>query len=213
MRKIVLQNILPSVFRTENVSGEIWHKDLEFAKGKSYLIEADSGRGKSSLLSYILGYRDDYEGNIFFDDISLKKMSADQWTLIRKQHISMLFQELRLFPELTSWDNVQIKNKLTNHLSSRTIKEYFERLGIADKIDTRVEFMSYGQRQRVALIRALAQPFDFLLLDEPISHLDEDNTKVMSQMIKEKISETGAGLIVTSVGKILPIDYDEKYKL
>lgn len=213
MRKIILQNILPSIFKNEKVSSEIWLNDLEFTKGKSYLIEADSGKGKSSLLSYILGYRDDYEGNIFFDDISLKTISPELWTSIRKRNVSMLFQELRLFPELTSWDNVQIKNKLTNYLSPKTIKEQFERLGISDKIDTKVEFMSYGQRQRLAFIRALAQPFDFLLLDEPVSHLDEDNAGVMSQMIKERMKETGAGLIVTSVGRILPMDYDERYKL
>ncbi len=213
MRKIILQNILPSIFKNEKVSSEIWLNDLEFTKGKSYLIEADSGKGKSSLLSYILGYRDDYEGNIFFDDISLKTISPELWTSIRRRNVSMLFQELRLFPELTSWDNVQIKNKLTNYLSPKTIKEQFERLGISDKIDTKVEFMSYGQRQRLAFIRALAQPFDFLLLDEPVSHLDEDNAGVMSQMIKERMKETGAGLIVTSVGRILPMDYDERYKL
>lgn len=213
MRKIILQNILPSIFKNEKVSSEIWLNDLEFTKGKSYLIEADSGKGKSSLLSYVLGYRDDYEGNIFFDDISLKTISPELWTSIRKRNVSMLFQELRLFPELTSWDNVQIKNKLTNYLSPKTIKEQFERLGISDKIDTKVEFMSYGQRQRLAFIRALAQPFDFLLLDEPVSHLDEDNAGVMSQMIKERMKETGAGLIVTSVGRILPMDYDERYKL
>jgi ABC-type lipoprotein export system ATPase subunit len=125
----------------------------------------------------------------------------------------MLFQELRLFPELTSWENIQIKNKLTNHLSSKVIRGYFEMLGIADKIDAKVEFMSYGQRQRLAIIRALAQPFDFILLDEPISHLDDNNAAVVAQMIKTRLQESGAGLIVTSVGQTLPIDYDEKYEL
>lgn len=213
MKKIILQNVLPSIFKTEMISSDIWQNDLEFIKGKSYLIEAVSGKGKSSLLSYILGYRDDYEGNMFFDDISLKTILPDQWTTIRKQHISMLFQELRLFPELTSWENIQIKNKLTNHLSSKVIRGYFEMLGIADKIDAKVEFMSYGQRQRLAIIRALAQPFDFILLDEPISHLDDNNAAVVAQMIKTRLQESGAGLIVTSVGQTLPIDYDEKYEL
>jgi ABC-type multidrug transport system ATPase subunit len=59
----------------------------------------------------------------------------------------------------------------------------------------------------------LAQPADFLLLDEPISHLDEDNARIMSEMLKEKQEREGAGVIVTSIGNRMPYDYDEIIKL
>lgn len=71
----------------------------------------------------------------------------------------MLFQELRLFEELTAWENVQLKNSLTSYKKRSEIRQWFEELGIADKWDRKVGQMSFGQQQRVAFIRSLCQPF------------------------------------------------------
>jgi len=125
----------------------------------------------------------------------------------------MLFQELRLFPELTAWENVQIKNRIENTQSDSTIESWFEALGIADKRKARVARMSYGQQQRVALMRALCQPFDFLLLDEPVSHLDEENGRLMCEIILQEASRRGAGIISTSIGRHLDMEYDKVLRL
>ena len=73
--------------------------------------------------------------------------------------------------------------------------------------------MSFGQQQRVALIRALCQPFDFLFMDEPISHLDEVNATNMSRILTDEAIKQGAGVIVTSIGKQLKLDYTKKLML
>ena len=73
--------------------------------------------------------------------------------------------------------------------------------------------LSFGQQQRVALIRALCQPFDFLFLDEPVSHLDEVNAKNMARVLTEEAMKLGAGIIVTSIGKRLELDYTKKMLL
>ena len=86
-------------------------------------------------------------------------------------------------------------------------------LGIADKVDTPVGIMSFGQQQRVAMMRALVQPFDFLLADEPISHLDETNSALMAQLMMTEARKQGAGVIVTSIGKHMALDYDTVYRL
>ena len=125
----------------------------------------------------------------------------------------MIFQELRLFPELTAWENVQIKNQLTAHKSNAVLEEWFEALGIAEKMDAKVGRMSFGQQQRVATIRALAQPFDFLIADEPISHLDEVNSQAMAELIMKEVEAQGAGLIITSIGKHMELPYDKTLKL
>lgn len=210
MQKIVLQNIMPLLFvHSDNeIVSDIWMKNIELEKGKSYLIEASSGKGKSSLLSFLLGYRDDYQGNILFDNITLRNIKPNQWSYIRKNNISMLFQELRLFPELTAIENIQIKNNITKFNTLQNIKNQFERLGIEDKINTKVGLLSYGQQQRVAFIRSLCQPFDFLLLDEPISHIDNNNANIINQMIKERIENDGIGVVATSIGRALPMNYD-----
>ena len=79
------------------------------------------------------------------------------------------FQDLRIFTELSALENVQLKNNLTGCKKKKEILSFFEQLGIADKINVKAGKLSFGQQQRVAFIRALCQPFDFLFLDEPIS--------------------------------------------
>ena len=177
MNTIELQRTLPAVFAgRDSIISDVWHQLLTLQRGEAYLVEAASGTGKSSLCSYIYGYRNDYQGIICFGEKNIRSLSVHDWVEIRKRSISMLFQELRLFTELTAWENVQLKNSLTGFKSKKEIKAWFEQFGIADKWDTPVAKMSFGQQQRVALVRALCQPFDFIFLDEPISHLDEGNT-------------------------------------
>ena len=73
--------------------------------------------------------------------------------------------------------------------------------------------MSFGQQQRVAMIRALVQPFDFLLADEPISHLDDTNSAIMADIMMTEARQQGAAVIVTSIGKHMALDYDKTIKL
>ena len=138
-----------------------------------YLIEAASGTGKSSLCSYIYGYRSDYQGIINFDETNIKAYTVEQWVNLRKHSLSMLFQDLRIFSELTAFENVQLKNNLTGYKKKKEILALFDAMGIADKANIKAGKLSFGQQQRVAFIRALCQPFDFIFLEEPISHLDD----------------------------------------
>lgn len=214
MNTITLQQTLPQAFADrDSIVSDVWHRHIELKRGQSILIEASSGSGKSSLCSYIYGYRDDYQGIIGFDGKNIRSLGMNEWTEIRKKSISMLFQELRLFAELTAWENVQIKNSLTSFKSKNEIKEWFERLDIADKMQSPVGRMSFGQQQRVALIRALCQPFDFIFLDEPTSHLDDTNADIMASLLQEEATRQEAGVIVTSIGKHLNMDYQQIWKL
>jgi len=214
MNKIQLIHTLPNVFqsRTDIVS-DIWKQDVTFEKGKLYLVEANSGTGKSSLCSYIYGYRHDYQGQILFDGEDISGYAVAKWTDIRKKHFALLWQELRMFPELTAWENVDIKNKLTGFQKKKQIREWFDMLGITDKLDAKLGRMSFGQQQRVALIRALCQPFDFLFVDEPISHLDDTNAEIMGRIMTAEAKRQGAGIIATSIGKRINLEYDQVFNL
>ena len=214
MEKIKFDNVLPDVFAGKpDLQSDVWKRELDFSKGKKYLIEADSGRGKSTFCSYIIGYRKDYSGKILFDDVEASNMNIKIWTDARRFNLSYVFQELRLFPELTAFENVEIKNRLTKFKSKEDISIWFERLGIADKTDEKVRFMSFGQQQRVAMMRALAQPFDFIIADEPISHLDDGNSRTMGRIMEEEAESQGAGIIITSIGKHIEMQYDSILKL
>lgn len=214
MDRIVFSNVVPKVFQNlGTIESEIWQTEAVFERGKKYLVLADSGKGKSTFCSYILGYRNDYSGKIMFDNEESSAFSRSRWADIRRNSVSHLFQDLRLFPELTAMENIRIKNQLTQHLDEKTILSWFDRLGIADKTNQKIGKMSFGQQQRVAMIRALSQPFDVLLADEPISHLDDNNARIMAEIMLEEAERQNASVIITSIGKHMEIDYDVVYKL
>ncbi len=214
MQKIELSHTLPAVFAgRDDDSSQVWLRQVEFERGKMYLVSAESGTGKSSMCSYIYGYRNDYSGTIAFDGRDISNLSVAEWCDVRCRHIAYLAQDLRLFPELTAYENIELKNRLTGHKTRKEVTDYFEMLGIADKTDSQLGKLSIGQQQRVAIIRTLCQPCDFILLDEPVSHLDEANNKIVAQMVTDEARRQGAGVISTSVGNNLMINVDKEFKL
>lgn len=214
MKNIKFSKVIPEIFLLrDDLHSDIWEQDVTFEKGGLYLLEANSGKGKSTFCSYILGYRNDYNGQVLFDGAYTRSLKVADWVDIRTRHLSYLFQELRLFPELTAFENVEIKNKLTGFKTRKQIIEWFDMLGIGDKVDAKIGHMSFGQQQRVAMLRALVQPFDFILADEPISHLDDTNSNIMGELMMSEAKAQGAGVIVTSIGKHMDLDYEKVFRL
>ncbi|MDO4171820.1 MAG: ATP-binding cassette domain-containing protein [Prevotellaceae bacterium] len=214
MNKIIFDNVTPNVFKAvSNLNSDIWQTKAVFEKGKTYLVAAESGKGKSTFCSYIMGYRHDYSGSVLFDNEDITQFNAARWTQIRQCNISHVFQELRLFPELTALENILIKNQLTQHVDENKIMKWFDRFGIPEKINTKIGLMSFGQQQRVAMMRALSQPFDILLADEPTSHLDDRNSQIMAEIMLEEAQAKNACIIVTSIGKHMQLKYDKLLQL
>lgn len=212
MQDIRLQGVIPIIFNGQVPSdpvSEVWGTDLLLERGKSYLIKAASGRGKSSLCSYVYGLRNDYQGVISFDDRSISEIRASEWNQIRQNHLGVLFQDLRLFGDLNAVENIMIKAGLTSFCDEKKVVEMLCELGLSDRLDRPVRLLSFGQQQRVAFVRMMCQKADFWLLDEPVSHLDLGNASVMVQILKDEIRRTGTGLIVTTIGHDLPYDYDK----
>lgn len=214
MEQIIFKNVVPQVFSQQSdLHSDIWNNELVLDRGHKYLIEAASGKGKSTFCSYILGFRRDYSGSILFDNTDTRTFGVSRWVDVRRSEVSLLFQELRLFPELTAMENVLVKNNLTHHKSRKQIEEWFEMMGIADKKNVIAGRMSFGQQQRVAMMRALVQPFSFILADEPISHLDDINSRIMMDIMEQEAKAQGAAIIVTSIGKHVELDYERRIKL
>ena len=197
----------------DGIHSDVWHRDITLERGKRYLISAESGTGKSSMCSYFYGYRQDYSGVIAFDGQDIRSLTIAQWCDVRQRHIAYLPQDMRLFGELTAMENVELKNSLTGFKSRDEIRHLFEALGIADKEDSLASKLSIGQQQRVAIIRTLCQPCDFIMLDEPVSHLDEENNRIVADLITQEADRQGAGIIATSVGNHLKMDVDSTFNL
>lgn len=215
---ITLSDALPEIFgpiadSRQIVDSHVWRTDLRLVRPQHYLIEAASGTGKSSLCSYIYGQRRDYTGTILFNDTDIRSYGIDDWCRVRRSHLALLPQEMRLFPELTVRDNLLLKNRLTDALSEEQIRQMLDEFGLLHKYDQPARLLSIGQQQRVAIVRALCQPFDFILLDEPVSHLDADNNRIAAGMIARAAAQNQAAVISTSVGNPLLLDVSSKLML
>ncbi len=191
----------------------IWGNTVELKHAHRILLNASSGKGKTTFAGTLYGLRRDYSGTVTFDGQDIRTFNPDQWTDIRKTKISAIFQDLQLFPELTVKENLFLKNQLTDTYSELEFKQMLEQLEIEHKWDQECGLLSMGQRQRVAIIRALAQPYEWLLLDEPFSHLDVDNADRCLKMIHERTLEQGAGFVLTSLGSAHDYEYDYELKL
>ena len=214
---ITLDNTLPRVFiGSENdephASSQVWMRRRAFDRKSDYLVEAESGTGKSSLCAYIYGNRRDYRGKILFNDTDIRTLSIADWCRIRRRHLAYLPQEMRLFPELTVRENIMIKNRLTDCYSEAEIDDMLRILEIDAKKNVVAARLSVGQQQRVAIIRALCQPFDFVLLDEPVSHLDARNNRIVARLVTSCARRNDASIITTSVGNPLLLKEIENHR-
>lgn len=181
---------------------EIWKNNYTFSSGNIYQIVAHSGVGKSTLINILYGDRKDYDGDVFFDNQNINQFNLGDWTKIRRNKLAYVFQGLHLFEELTLMENIQLKNSLTEYQTEHQIIDWIEKVGLKTHLHQKAVHLSYGQRQRIAVIRALCQPFDFLLLDEPFSHLDQENQTLLLDLITEEANKKNAGILFTSLHEI-----------
>ena len=209
-----IQQLLPVYFdEARKDSSDIWGKDLSFSKGEMIKIVAPSGSGKTSLVHFLYGMRQDYNGSILYGEKNIRQFGAEDFALHRKDHISVVFQDLRLFPEQTVGENLEIKRQLNPFHPAEKIKEMAERLGIGNKLQSKAKICSYGEQQRVAIIRSLLQPFDFLLLDEPFSHLDTNNSQKAMELMLEEAKQREACIIFADLERIDYFPYTKLFHL
>jgi ABC-type lipoprotein export system ATPase subunit len=201
--QINLQEIVPDYIEKENINrSQVWGKNISIEKGEHLHIVAPSGRGKTSLMHFIYGLRKDYTGVISYDDTDIKKLSPESFSSFRQKKISIIFQDLRLFPEQSVRENLEIKRLLDPYHKPGTIDEMANRLGIFSKLGNQAKTCSYGEQQRIAIIRSLMQPFDFLLLDEPYSHLDDANRQKAMELIYDECKIREAAMIFADLKMI-----------
>jgi putative ABC transport system ATP-binding protein len=212
---IRLEKMIPQPMLEQDTTGsEVWEAEsVLLEQGRTHIIEAPSGKGKTSLLSVIYGIRTDYRGRAFLDERELASFTQKEWSSIRKKQLSFIFQGLELFNDLTAFDNIRLKNRITGYHSEARIMEMSHILGIEPFMHRLAGILSFGQQQRVAIIRALCQPFSFLLADECFSHMDRENSLTAFQLIQEECRARDAGLILTSLNETAFAQADIRLRL
>ena len=207
---IQLRKIKPSYFETANETSQVWEQNISIVKGEHLHIVAPSGSGKTSLIHFIYGLRKDYSGSIFYDNADIKNFSTENFSAFRQNKISIIFQDLRLFENQTAKENIEIKRILNPYHKVEAIDRMSQKLGIENKLNQQVTLCSYGEQQRIAIIRALMQPFDFLLLDELYSHLDEDNRTKAMELIYDECDKRNAAMIFAD---LKPLNFLKEEKI
>ncbi len=207
--QILLQDVLPEGIPTPRPNHPIWQRELKLDTSNNYLIKGSSGHGKSTLLHILSGVRRNFSGQLYFDEVNARTHTNHQWANIRQNQISVVYQDLKLLPHLTGRQNLLLKTKLQKAVEDEQIDVFASDLGIEPCLDQSCERLSYGQRQRLAIVRALLQPFHFLLLDEPFSHLDPANVEMALNLIHKVCSEKKSGILLTTLHEEHGFPYDE----
>jgi putative ABC transport system ATP-binding protein len=195
------------------ISSSVWQQDTSFEEGKYYHIKAASGKGKSSLIHTLYGLQKNYDGELSFDGKNIAQYNIDEWCGIRASKLSIVFQDLKLFDEETAFANIELKRELTHFYPVEKIYEFAKRLHMTHTLERPVDTLSYGERQRVAIARALMQDYSCLLLDEPFSHLDNENIALASALILEETQKRKASIILVDLEDDTHFPYHQTFLL
>lgn len=175
--------------------------DLHINKGEVVSIVGPSGAGKTTLLQ-IMGTLDDPDtGSIIIDGIDITKLKDKELAKFRNQHLGFVFQFHQLLPEFTAMENVlipaMIGGKSTKQAKERA-KELFEFLGLSDRANHKPSELSGGEKQRVAVARALINNPDIIYADEPSGSLDSKNKAELHQLFFDLRDKYGQTFIIVT---------------
>ncbi len=201
MMQLQLDHIIPEPLKGRLVQqeSEIWNCAQTIAPGEAVFLRAPSGKGKSTFMHILYGLRSDYEGKVLWEGRETGKLDDNQWAALRSRELSIVFQDLRLFGDMSVDENLEIKQSLTGTVTMDQARAWLQLLGLEGKWEQKAETLSYGERQRVAIVRSLLQPFQWLLLDEPFSHLDNENTTKAAGLIWQQVQANKAGMLVVDL--------------
>lgn len=211
---ITLEKLRPNFLDEDSVArSEIWGQDLDWRPGEKVRVTAPSGKGKTLLTQMLYGLRRDYGGAVRFFGEEVRRLREKSLSAMRRARVSIVFQDMRLFEHLSAFDNIDVKASLTGPIDRAQLEDQAGRLGVDKALHRPCSTLSLGEQQRVAIVRALAQPFEWILLDEPFSHLDEESAKAAGELIEEACAERGAGFMLTSLGGTNNLSFDREFML
>ena len=174
--------------------------DLDVERGELMAIVGNSGSGKSTLLNMLGGLDKPSAGNLYVDGKDLLKFTDKDYMEYKRNTVGFVWQNnaRNLVPYLTAVQNVELPMLLNGeHKRRQKALELLDRVGLLKRKNSRLDQMSGGEQQRVAIARALAKKPDILLLDEPLSGLDNDGVQEMYQILLKQ-REEGKLIVVAS---------------
>lgn len=177
---------------------------LQIHKGDFLSLVGQSGAGKSTLMSLIIGEEKPDAGRILIDDIDVGHIRAKDIPYLRRK-IGFVFQDIKLLPNRTAYENISFALEVSGESNSfikKEVPKILEMVGLEDKARAFPNEMSGGERQRIAIARALSHSPVLLLADEPTGNLDSINAWEIMQLLV-KINKAGTTVILATHAKDL----------
>jgi putative ABC transport system ATP-binding protein len=175
--------------------------DISFsvAPGEFIVIEGNSGSGKSTLLSLLSGLDRPSRGSIWLNGRDIVSLSEDQLAPLRNKEIGFIFQAFHLVPSLNALENVMFPAELNNDPAAQDkAVALLRRVGLEDRLHSTVHQLSGGEKQRVAICRALINRPPLVFGDEPTGNLDSANSADVIEVLVELHKELGTTLVIAT---------------
>jgi cell division transport system ATP-binding protein len=179
----------------DNISFDIVEDEFVSIVGKS-------GVGKTTLLKLLFGEEKPSQGEVYFKDKNVANMNAYETALLRRD-IGIVFQDFKLLPKRTAYENVAFALEVGGYSDIKIreeVPEVLKLVGLQDRANNFPHQMSIGEKQRIAIARAIIQKPDLLVADEPTGNLDPINTWEIIRLLL-KINELGTAVILSTHDK------------
>jgi putative ABC transport system ATP-binding protein len=179
-----------------SISGKVILKEINLKLDNSnhLLIQGPSGCGKTTLLNLMSGLLKPDSGDILFKNKNLSNLEENEVDLIRSENFGFIFQKLHLIGHLNIKQNINLVRKK----KSQSADNILESLGLLNKDKQLAKYLSFGEAQRVAIARGIANNPKVIFADEPTSSLDDSNTRNVMNLIFNQAKRIGSTLIVCS---------------
>ncbi len=187
--------------------------DLSVAPGEVAAILGPSGSGKSTLLRLLAGLDRPDSGQIHWGGMPVHTRRPQQLTRMRARHVGLVFQQHYLLEELTAAENVSLPGRIRNERDAARELRLLELVSLADRASHLPRQLSGGEKQRIAVARALYDEPPLILADEPTGSLDRVSAEAVYRLLVELARDRGTAVLLVTHDEGLVQDVDSRYAL
>ena len=175
--------------------------NLDVHVGELVAIVGKSGSGKTTLLNVMSGLDEPTSGNIILDGVNLSEMTNKEAISMRRNKIGIVFQSSGLLSLLSAYENVELQLRIAGikHTERDSCtKDALDQVGLGSRAVHRPDELSGGEQQRVSIARAIAKKPNLLFVDEPTSHLDSRNTRIICDLFRQLSRQHNITLVMVT---------------